>query len=74
MACSANQEQVFSPLDQSGASNFGLVESKIKKNALCFDRLAFSNFALYVMRPKIKVCTVEPVLSGHPWEHGIETD
>ena len=31
MACSANQEQVFSLLDQSGVSNFALVESKINK-------------------------------------------
>ena len=27
MACSANQEQVFSPFDQSGVSNFALVKS-----------------------------------------------
>ena len=31
MACSANQEQVFSPLDHSGVSNFALVESEMKK-------------------------------------------
>ena len=50
MACSANQEQVFSPLDQSGVSNFALGERKIKKKiALCFDLSAFSNFALSVI-------------------------
>ena len=50
MAYSANQEQVFSLLDQSGVSNFALGERKIKKkNALCFDQSAFSNFALYVI-------------------------
>ena len=49
MACSANQEQVFLPLDQSAVSNFALIESKIKKeNAHCFDQSAFSNFAFYV--------------------------
>ena len=31
MARSANQGQVFSPLYQSGVSNFALGESKIKK-------------------------------------------
>ena len=31
MACSANQEQVSSPLDQLGVSNFALGETKIKK-------------------------------------------
>ena len=31
MACSASQEQVFSPLDQSGVSNFALGERKINK-------------------------------------------
>ena len=51
MAYSANQEQVFSPLDQSEVSNFALGEGKIKeKNALCFDQSAFSNFALYVIK------------------------
>ena len=49
MAYSANQEQVFSSLDQSGVSNFALGERKIKKNALCFDQSPFSNFALYVI-------------------------
>ena len=50
MACSANQEQVFSPLDQSGVSNFAFGERKIKKNALSFDQSALSNFALYVIK------------------------
>ena len=49
MAYSANQEQVFSPRDQSGVSNFALGERKLRKNALCFDQSAFSNFALYVI-------------------------
>ena len=47
---SANQEQVFSPLYQSGVSNFALVErAKLTKNALFIDQSAFSNFALYVI-------------------------
>ena len=46
IACSANLEQVFSPLDQSGVSNFALSERKIKKNALCFNQSTLSNFAL----------------------------
>ena len=50
MAYSANQEQVFSPLDQSGVSNFASVKGKLRKNALCFDQSAFSNFAPYVIR------------------------
>ena len=37
MACSANEEQAFSPLDQSGVSNFALGERKIKKKCPNFD-------------------------------------
>ena len=47
MACLANQEQVFSTLDQLGVSSSALDERKIKKNVLCFDQSAFSNFALF---------------------------
>ena len=36
MACSANQEEVFLPLDQSGVSNFALGERKIKKKCPLF--------------------------------------
>ena len=36
MAYSANQEQVFSPLNQSGVSNFALGEKKIKKKCPLF--------------------------------------
>ena len=49
MAHSANQEQVFSPLDQSGVSNFALGERKIKKKCPLFRPITFSNFALYVI-------------------------
>ena len=48
MACSANQEQEFSPLNQSGMRNIALGEKKSKKkNALCSDQSAFISFALY---------------------------
>ena len=57
MAYSANQEQVFSPLDQSGVSNLPSVKGKLRKNALSFDQSAFSNFALYVIRSVITILT-----------------
>ena len=36
MACSANQKQVFSSLDQSGVNNFALGERKIRKKCPLF--------------------------------------
>ena len=48
MACSANQEQVFLPLHQSGVSNFALVERKIKKMPCVSNNQNSINFALYV--------------------------
>ena len=35
---------------QSGISTFALVRKKMKKNALCLNQSAFSNFALYVIK------------------------
>ena len=53
-------------LKQSGASKFcrsanqdGVIlpstEGKLRKNALCLNQSAFSNFALYVIRPVIQL-------------------
>ena len=44
MAYSANQEQVFSPLDQSGVSNFALGERKIKKKCPLFRPISIQSF------------------------------
>ena len=83
MACSANQEQVFSPLDQSGVGIFALGERKIeKKNALSFDQSAFSNFALrvinvatnewskYLIMGHIKAVITGPRYAGLDWWKG----
>ena len=44
MTCSANQEQIFLPLDQSGMWRFALEEKTIKKQFLSLDQSSFNNF------------------------------
>ena len=46
MACSANLERVFSPLELSGVSNFALGEREIKKNCHLLQQIGIQkNFA-----------------------------
>ena len=44
MTCSANQEQIFLPLDQSGMRRFALEEKKVKKQCLRIDESLFNSF------------------------------
>ena len=47
------------PLGQSESSNFALHEGKLRKNALCLNQSAFSNFALYVISTVIQFIVIK---------------